>query len=67
MSNIFEEPDGGKRFWSFMKHARTEKKITGIASLNSGGLELTDSSAIAELLNKHFQNYFFQPGPMKLA
>ena len=74
---MFEESDGesnlqqqqnptcSKRFWSFIKHAHTDK--TGIVSLKSGGLVLTDPSAKADLLNKQSKSVFSQTGPMKLT
>ena len=60
VNNIFEETDDrsqqqkprcGKRFWSFIKHARTDK--LGIPSLKLGNSMVTDPCIKAELLNDH--------------
>ena len=74
MNNNFEETDGrsqqqkprcGKRFWSFIKHAQTDK--LGIPSLKLGDSVVTDPCIKAELLNDQFKSNFLQSEPMKLA
>ena len=54
----------GKRFWSFIKHSRTDKR--GIPSLKCGNSVLTDSKDKAELLNSHFKSIYSESSPMKL-
>ena len=63
-SNDANEHTLSKRFWSFIKHARTDK--TGISSLKSEGSVLTNPNDKAALLNKQFKNAFSTPEPMKL-
>ena len=65
-SNLRQEQSSkcNKRFWSFIKHARTDK--SGITSVKAGNVVLTNSSSKAALLNEQFKSVFFQHGPMKL-
>ena len=70
INSIFEDSNDAndhtlsKRFWSFIKHARTDK--TGISFLKSEGSVLTNPSDKAVLLNKKFKSAFLTPEPMKL-
>ena len=57
-------PPTSKRFWSFIKHARSNK--SGISSLVSGCDVVTDSTTKAKLLNDQFQRAFSKSVPMKL-
>ena len=57
-------PPTSKRFWSLIKHARTDK--SGISSLMSGCDIITDSTTKAKLLNDQFQRAFYKSVPMKL-
>ena len=71
VNSIFEESHEkrdkhkiGKRFWSFIKHARTDK--LGISSLKSGESVLINPNDKSEFLNKQFKSAFSPAGPMKL-
>ena len=57
-------PPTSKRFWSFIKHARSDK--SGISSLMAGCDIVTDSTTKAKLLNDQFQGAFSKRVPMKL-
>ena len=57
-------PPTSKRFWSLIKHARTDK--SGISSLMSGCDIITDSTTKAKLLNDQFRRAFYKSVPMKL-
>jgi hypothetical protein len=48
-----------KKFWSFIKHRRTES--CGISPLKDQGKLHTDPQSKAEILNKQFQSAFSQP------
>ena len=57
-------PPTSKCFWSFIKHARSDK--SGISSLMAGCDIVTDSTTKAKLLNDKFQRAFSKSVPMKL-
>ena len=56
-----EQPyQGMKRFWTFMKHARSDG--SGIVPLRRNGLLVSDSKGKAEILNAQFESVFTQDG-----
>ena len=57
-------PPTSKRFWSFIKHALSDK--SGISSLMAGCDIVTDSTTKANLLNDQFQRALSKSVPMKL-
>lgn len=49
-----KEPSGMKRFWTFIKHSRSD--TVGMGSLNDNGNEVTAPVKVANILNSHFQS-----------
>ena len=49
-------PTTSKKFWSYIKSIRNES--TGIGTLNSGGIEISDNHQKAELLSDQFKSVF---------
>ena len=57
-----ETEPGMKRFWSFVRHMRTDN--CGIAALKEDGRTLTDSKSKADACNRQFESVFTDETPL---
>ena len=59
-----DSQSGRKRFWTFIKHCRTDTQTVGIKSLYDKGKDVWKSVDTANLLNDKFQSIFTTETPM---